>query len=113
VLRHQNGALVLAPAAAIGLDSLNSAAVYQVPEGTPFDQVATAPSQTAFSPTAVPVQPGRVIVVISRGWQVPGAGTCRQYAKLEPLEQDLQAGTVRLQVATNSFCFDDRLQDTS
>jgi hypothetical protein len=106
-VRVKNGSLVLLPAAAAGLgsQSLARAAVTRPITGQSFEALREAPSRSSFvSDSAVALQPGSVYVVRSRD-----VSRCFQYAKLEPLQLDAAAGTVRLRVATNERCGDPRL----
>jgi hypothetical protein len=113
VLRRDGADFFLYPAAALGLDSLNSAAFAPAPGGASMDEIDRAPPRSQFeSVTPLRLQSGIVSVHRTRVWLAPGGGPCQQFGKLQPIEMDLQAGTVRLAVATNPLCSDERLLDT-
>ena len=106
-VRMRNGSLVLLPAAAAGLGSpsLARAMVTRPITDRSFDAVREAPGRSSFvSDSAVALQPGSVYVVRSRE-----VSRCSWYAKLEPLQINAAAGTVRLRVVTNERCGDPRL----
>lgn len=106
-VRMRNGSLVLLPAAAAGLgsQSLARARVTGPITDRNFDAVREAPGRSSFvSDSAVALQLGSVYVVQSRE-----VSRCFQYAKLEPLQINAAAGTVRLRVVTNERCSDPRL----
>jgi hypothetical protein len=113
VLRRDGAEFFLYPAAALGLDSLNSAAFAPAPGGASMDEIDRAPARSEFvSAAPLRLQSGIASVLRTRVWPSPGGGPCHQFGKLQPIEMDLQAGTVRLEVATNPLCFDERLLDT-
>lgn len=107
-LRLRNGELLLLPRGAAGVDS-RRAAITDPITGVTFEGVEEAPpSSRFFTDRGVVLGQGNVYVVRSRSYSA-GAGTCWQYAKVQPLELDPAAGTARLQVATSSGCADQRL----
>lgn len=106
-IRERDGALVFVPAGALGLDS--RAAITRPLEGRTFDEVDEAPGPGSFvADSAVVIEVGAVYVARSRDI-VCGFSSSLQYAKLQPLEVDLAAGTVRLRIQTNERCGDPRL----
>lgn len=107
VVRVRDGALVLVPAGALGMN--NDPGITRALDGQTFEQVRSAPPRASFlTDSAVVMQPGSVHAVRSRQF-VSFFGFCVQYAKLQPLEVDPEAGTLRLQLTTNENCGDTRL----
>ncbi|CAN5727688.1 hypothetical protein BH23GEM7_BH23GEM7_04350 [soil metagenome] len=107
VVRVRTGDVVLLPSGALGLDA--RAQITRALEGRTFDELARAPERAAFlTDSAVVMREGSVYAARSRPFG--GAfGSCFQYSKLQPLEVDVVAGTIRLQVSTNERCGDNRL----
>lgn len=104
-VRAGQGTVNLVPARALGIE-LRSAITPPI-VGVSFPDLREAPGQASFvGDSAISMQVGNVHVARSR--DLGGSG-CVQFAKLQPLEVDTQAGTVRLQVTTNERCGDPRL----
>jgi hypothetical protein len=105
-LAEQNGQLVLAPASAFsGLSS--RAGLADIGPGV-LEEIRRAPSDTAaFKSTPTVVRMGTIYVVRTRRATCPGGfGTGVIYAKMEALNIDLAAGTLRFRAITNPFCND-------
>lgn len=110
-LRRRGAALVFAPPAALGIESglQSRAAITRPITDRTFDEFGTAPGQGSFlTDSVVPVQPGAVYVIRSR--TVCSFGSGATFAKVQPIQVDVAAGTVRLVVAANAFCDDTRLR---
>ena len=72
-------------------------------------EVVQAPADSTLkSDESVPIVNDRVYVVRSRATAASFSG-CQNYAKLEPLEIDVEAGLVTLRVIGNARCNDLRL----
>lgn len=103
-VRLRNGQFTFVPRAAAGVTG-NRAGITQ-PMDTPFEEVRTAPASGRFvTDSTVVVRKGATYVVRSRIYSSP----CFQYARVQPLELNVAAGTVKLQVSTSSGCQDTRL----
>lgn len=111
LIRRRNGELVFLPPAAIALKS-NAGITEPLPNRS-FDALDRVPSGVVFvTDSAVAIRPGAVYVVRSRSVVLSAQQACSQFAKLEPLEVDEAAETVRLRVATSvRFCRDTRFDD--
>lgn len=106
LVRVQNGALVLVPSGALGIESRAGAALIQ---GANFDALRDVPKKTTFrTDSATTIVNGAVYVLRSR-YFANGISTCQQYAKVQPLAVDAAVGRVTLRVATNAVCGDQRL----
>ncbi|HEX2093934.1 MAG TPA: hypothetical protein VHG28_16135 [Longimicrobiaceae bacterium] len=108
-LRLSGGQLSLAPRGAVGVDSRRAGITEALPNTT-FERLEEAPASSRFvTDRAIPLTMGSVYAVRSRSFSSFG-GACFQYAKLQPLELNVAAGTARLEVATSAgFCGDTRL----
>ena len=74
-----------------------------------MDELRQAPSESAFvDDSMITIRPGFVYVVRSRTTGASFSG-CQNYAKVQPLEVNAEAGTVRLRVVGNERCNDRRL----
>lgn len=106
-VRIRDGELTLVPAAMFGIDS-RAALTRALPSQT-FEELRQAPPPASFrSDSAVVMRVGQVYAARSRN--VGGAfGTCQQYAKLQPLDVDVNSGLLRLRITTNERCGDLRL----
>lgn len=103
-LRLRGGEFVFLPRGAVGV-SANRAGITR-PMDTPFEDVRQAPASSRFlTDSAVVVRQGATYVVRSRIYSNP----CFQYARVQPLELNVAAGTVRMQVVTSATCQDTRL----
>lgn len=106
-LRLRDGALVLLPAGALGIE--NRAGITEVRAGQTLETVREVPSQTRFiTDEAVVLQPGAVHITRSRIFS-SFTGGCQQFGKLEVASVDVAARTARLHVMTNQNCGDPRL----
>ncbi len=105
VLDHRDGRLVLMPPGAIGILSNARVAVFP---GMTFDDVRKAPSDTAayVSDQPVPVEFGTVYVVRTHRDRDQFGLSCLFYAKLEPIEIDVAAGTLTFVFDSNPLCND-------
>lgn len=112
-IRSQDGELRFAPAGLFDFQNptvggATTAAVTAPIERT-IDELRQAPSESAFiGDSMVTIHPGFVYVVRSRTSGASFSG-CQNYAKVQPLEVDVDAGTVRLRVIGNERCNDRRL----
>jgi len=100
----RDGQFVWLPAGALGITS--EAAVATV-EGETFESAARAPSDTAryVDDEPVPVRTDRIYVIRTR--RVRGSfSTCNHYGKIEALETDPVAGTIRFRFDVNRICND-------
>lgn len=101
-LAEEDGDLVLLPAAAI--PAVNSRARIGMILNRSFDDITEAPRDTAaYSASAVPVRADAVYVVRTRR-AACGFTTGYRYAKLVPIEIDVDAGTLRFAVVRNPYC---------
>lgn len=103
-LTGEAGELFLTPAGA--LVQLNSRPAIAVVRDRTFEALARAPADTAFRETeGVLAETGSVYVVRTRRFAVVG-GSCVNYAKVQPLEVDEAAGTLRFRTVQNPNCND-------
>jgi hypothetical protein len=105
-LAEQGGQLVLAPASAFsGLTS--RAGIADIGPGV-LEDIRRAPSDTsAFKATPTVIRTGTIYVVRTRRTTCAGGfGTGVFYAKMEALNVDVAAGTLRFRSITNPFCND-------
>lgn len=111
-LRLRNGQLVLAPPTAVGLTSpqLRRAGITEAVTDRTFETLTEAPQSSRYvTDQPVVLRQGAVYVVRSRVTGGGFGGQCIYYAKLQPLELNVAAGTARLRVAANTLCSDTRL----
>lgn len=110
-LNSEGGGLVLLPPGALGITS--RARISVRPDAT-FDEVREAPRDTteysAVEP--VPAQIGTVYVVRTGQGAGPFGGRCVYYAKMEPVEMDVEVGTIRFRYEANPVCNDRSLVPT-
>jgi hypothetical protein len=117
-VRIQDGEIVLVPAGVLGIDLSNPPAITPAIEGETLESLREAPGQSTFlRDRAIPMREGAVYAARSREFLLPnpaigGALPCTQFAKLEPVEVDVQAGLLRLYIVTNENCGDLRLAPT-
>jgi hypothetical protein len=105
-----DGALVLAPAGAVGAVRSN-AAITRPLQGRTFSEVVEAPGRSSFlGDTTISVTAGAVYVARSRAVQC-GISFGELYAKLRVLEAVPAEGSVRLEVVANLNCSDPRLAE--
>jgi hypothetical protein len=110
-VRRRNGQLTLVPSNALGVQS--RAGFSPALDGQTFEGLREVPAGVRFdSENPIPVRIGAVHVARSRDFAAGFFGTCVQYAKLQVVEADVAAGTVRIQIATNERCGDTRLVPT-
>ena len=93
-LDRVDGTMVLMPP--LGLGVLSRAAIAPIP-GTEFADVTEAPSDTLVYSTREPVPVALGTVYVIRTHQQPGffGQFCFFFGKIEPIEIDLEAGTLR------------------
>lgn len=99
VLDTKEGSLVLLPPEAVGISDSKARII---PMGdVPFEDVRKAPSDTTkyIGDEPVPVQIGHVYVIRTRQQSGAYGRLCVYYGKFEPLEQNVESGTL-------SFLFD-------
>lgn len=107
LVRLQNGAVVLVPSGALGIES--RAGISAPIAGATFESLRDVPKKTTFATeSATALTNGAVYVVRSRIF-AGGLSSCQQYAKVQPLAVDPAAGRVTLRIATNAVCGDQRL----
>jgi hypothetical protein len=106
-VRHENGALALVTAA--GFPGQNSRAAIAPITNTSFDELAEAPADTTrYTAGPVAVQPGQVFAVRTRRADCSISLSVR-FAKMQVLEVDAAAGSVKFVAITNPFCNDREL----
>ena len=100
--------LVLLPPAALGVSA--SARIAPL-SGIPFDDVRDAPTDTEayVSDRSVPVAVGTIYVVQTNDIPGPFGQTCVYFAKLEPLNVDVERGELTFVFASSPICNDSRL----
>ncbi|MBE0618217.1 MAG: hypothetical protein IH608_09870 [Proteobacteria bacterium] len=101
----RGGRIVLLPPGALGVSS--KAAVAVLP-GRTFEDVTEAPADTAqyTSRAPVPVELGTVYVWRSRQNYGYYGTSCVYYSKMEPLEVDLEGGTLKFVHDSSPACND-------
>jgi hypothetical protein len=105
-LVDQGNDLALVPASAfVGLSS--RAAVAEIGPGV-LEDVRQAPGDTAqFRSTPVPIRLGTIYIIRSRrDGCSDGFGSGVYYSKMEAIEIDKAAGTLRFRTISNPFCND-------
>jgi hypothetical protein len=107
-LDRQDGEMFLLPPRVLGVTS--TAAIVPIP-GVSFEQVEEAPADTALyiMREPVPVRMGTTYVI--RSHEQPGGfgQLCAFFGKVEPLEIDVEAGTLRFLFDTSPDCNNPRL----
>jgi hypothetical protein len=100
----QGNTLAFLPAG--GFTGLSSrAAIAEITASTTLEELREAPGDTAqFKSTAVTARVGRIYVVRTRREECPFSSAGVRYAKLEVLEVNAPAGTLRFRVITNPYC---------
>lgn len=107
-LRLRNGVFSLVPRGALGLEG-RRAGITGAVAGATFEGLSEAPPSSSFQTgSGVELAVGSVYVVRSRAYSL-GGGACWQFAKVQPLELDADAGTASFAVATSARCQDTRL----
>lgn len=112
-IRREGDELLFAPAGLFQFQNptvggASTAGVTEPIERT-MDELRQAPSESAFvDDSMITIRPGFVYVVRSRTTGASFSG-CQNYAKVQPLEVNAEAGTVRLRVVGNERCNDRRL----
>jgi hypothetical protein len=107
-LRHENGALALVTAAGFPGQTSSRAAIAPITNSS-FDELAEAPSDTThYTAGPVVVQPGQVFAVRTRRADCAISLSVR-FAKMQVLEVDAAAGSVKFVAITNPFCNDREL----
>jgi hypothetical protein len=104
----RDGRLALVPPGALGI--VNEARVTVI-EDVRYEEVTEAPADTTLYTATEPVflELGNVYVVRTRE-QSSAFGFCLFYAKMEPLELDLELQSVRFVFDNNPVCDDRNLQ---
>jgi hypothetical protein len=99
----RDGQIVLLVPGAFGVAS---AARIAPLEAMSLDDVTTAPSDTTLyiSDEPVPMVAGNIYVVKTNRARGSFGSTCVYYAKMEPLEADPVAGTLRFRYVRNPVC---------
>lgn len=101
--------LVLLPAGAVGVEP-SRAAITPPIAGTTFEGLEETPGQSTFvGDSAITMVEGAVYAARSRDVAANAFSTCTQFAKLQPLEVDVEEGLLRVQIVTNQLCGDARL----
>ncbi|MEX2570613.1 MAG: hypothetical protein WD737_04860 [Gemmatimonadota bacterium] len=109
LVRVQGGQLVLVPAGHAGINNSRAALTPPI-EGETFASLREIPGQSTFvSDSAIAMHEGSVYAARSRETSTAFTVGCTQFAKFEPLEVDVAAGRLRIQIVTNQFCGDIRL----
>jgi hypothetical protein len=109
-VRVQGGELVLIPARGLGAEG-SRAALSQALVGETFEGLREAPPARELTmDQPVVMRVGQVYGARSREFlgMMLGGG-CFQYAKFQPLEVNVAAGLLRIQIVTNERCGDPRL----
>lgn len=107
-LDTRDGALVFLPPRAVGVQS--RAGIVEFP-GLRFDELREAPSDTAAYVTRepVPVRLGSVYAVRTRQQSGAFGQACVYYGKVQPLEIDVENGTLLFRFDTSPDCNNPRL----
>lgn len=111
-VRIRDGQLVLIPARGIGVESSAQlrASITRALSGETFAGLREAPGQSTFvSDSAVVLTEGAVYVARSRDVISRFGSACPQYAKLSPLDVDVETGRATIDIVTNVGCADPRL----
>jgi len=105
---RRDGQMVFLPPRTLGVAS--QAALVPLPNIS-FDEIRDAPADTAVYITRepVPIQTGTLYVVRTHQQSGPFGQICFYYGKLEPLEVNLEAGTVRFLYDISPDCNNRRL----
>jgi hypothetical protein len=105
---RRGGEMVFLPPRTLGVPS--QAALVPFP-GATFEELREAPRDTAvyISREPVPIRQGTIYVVRTHQQAGPFGQRCFYYGKVEPLEVDLQAGTLRFLFDTSPDCNNLRL----
>ncbi|TVR57816.1 MAG: hypothetical protein EA421_00305 [Gemmatimonadales bacterium] len=105
---RRDGQMVFLPPRTLGV--VSEAALVPLPN-IAFDEIRDAPADTAVYITRepVPIQTGTLYVVRTHQQSGPFGQICFYYGKLEPLEVNLEAGTVRFLFDTSPDCNNRRL----
>src|SRR5688500_17307278 len=100
----QGSPLAFLPAG--GFAGLNSrAAIAEISGATTLEELREAPGDTAqFKTTVVAAQVGKIYVVRTRREDCGFGSTGVRYAKLEVLEVNAPAGTLRFRTIINPYC---------
>lgn len=107
-VRIRDGQIVFVPSSALGFPL--RAGISAPIAGQTFDGLREVPAGLRFeTETPTIAQLGAVYAARSREFSAGFVGSCVQYAKLQVLELDVAAGTIRVLLATNERCHDTRL----
>lgn len=111
-IRREEGRLMFVPAGVFGFNNPIGGATtagVTAPLERAMDEVIQAPADSTLkSNESVAIVSDRVYVVRSRATAASFSG-CQNYAKMEALEIDAEAGLVKLRVIGNARCNDRRL----
>lgn len=109
VLDTDDGALVLLLPGAVGIAGTKAGIAPM--EALSFEEVRTAPSDTAryYTDRPVPVELGKVYVIRTRQQSGYYGQRCVYYGKFQPLEQDPVAGTLSFMFDVSPVCNDRKL----
>lgn len=111
-IRRGEGGLRFVPAGVFGFNNPiggPTTAGVTAPLDRSIDEVVQAPADsTLLRDESVAIVNGGVYVVRSRATAASFSG-CQNYAKVQPLEVDVDAGLVKLRVIGNARCNDRRL----
>lgn len=103
-LGTRNGALVLLPPLALGVPGTGRVATLS---GTTFDDLTEAPADTTlYSSDAVPLTMGDVYVIRTNQSAGSFGAYCYYYAKLAPLDIDVENGVLRFVFDSSPVCND-------
>jgi hypothetical protein len=107
LVRVEDGELVLLPDSAAGVGGTGAALTPPIEDAT-FETLLEVPGPSSFVRSdGVAMVVGAVYAARSR--VVNPATGCFQYAKLEPLQVDVEEGLLEVQIVTNQRCGDGRL----
>lgn len=113
-IRRGEGELLFVPAGVFGFTNPiggPTTAGVTAPMERALEEVIQAPTDSLMkSDTSTPIVGDRVYVVRSRATAASFSG-CQNYAKVEPLEIDVEGGLVTLRVVGNARCNDRRLTE--
>ncbi|HET7322290.1 MAG TPA: hypothetical protein VFI96_07345 [Longimicrobiaceae bacterium] len=115
-IRERDGRLAFVPAGMLGITDASgdsSRAGVTHPLAKSFDEVIEAPGRGSFvRDSAVVIEQGAVYVVSSRTTAGSFGSGCVEFAKVQPLAVDVEAGRVELSLVANQNCSDPRLAMT-
>lgn len=111
-IRREDGEMQFVPAGVFGFQNPiggASTAALTLPLERGIDEIREAPGDSQLhGDTAITIRTDRTYIVRSRRTSASFSG-CENYAKVQPLNVDAAAGTVKLRVIGNARCNDRRL----